>query len=363
MNCQLHILWNGVNIQSQNRFWGDSLAVSIKDVAKAAGVSVGTVSRAFNDYNDIRFETKELILETAKQLGYVPNLNAKILSGKSCQTMAIILAGFMADRGLTDELVIKMLRGACRYAISHNVEFAVYILSSEQQKEKSYEQFCGEHSLSGSMCFGLKTTDAYYENLQNSRIPCVTVDVPVEGENMGYVGTDDVSAMEEMTELLLQMNHRRIVFLNGRRHATVCENRLKGIENVLHAKGLELEGNFYTDFNAEQSEALVMEYIQKHKTQGATAFLCASDLIALGACKAITRCGYKVGEDFSVTGFDGVHMASLCEPPLTTINQNMEEKGYAAAEMLQAIVNHRDADRKELVPYTLIKTKSVGYNK
>lgn len=342
-------------------FGGDNLAVSIKDVAKAAGVSVGTVSRAFNGYSDIRLETKELILETAKKLGYVPNLNAKILSGKSCQTMAIILAGFMADRGLTDELVIKMLRGACQYAISHNMEFAVYVLSSEQQKEKSYEQFCSEHSLSGSMCFGLKTTDAYYENLQNSQIPCVTVDVFVEGKNMGFVGTDDVAAMEEMAELLLRMNHRRIIFLNGRRHATVCEKRQEGIENVLRANGLELEGNYYTDFNAEQAETLVMEYIQAHQTKGATAFLCASDLIALGACKAIARCGYKVGVDFAVTGFDGVHMASLSEPPLTTINQSMEEKGYAAAEMLQAIVNRGNATRRKFVNYTLVKTKSVGY--
>lgn len=336
------------------------MAVSIRDVAKAAGVSVGTVSRAFNGYSDIKEETKQTILATAKELGYVPNLNAKILSAKGRQTMAIILAGFMADRGLTDELVIKMLRGACNYAISHNLEFAAYVISSEQQQEKSFEQFCGEHSLTGAMCFGLKTTDAYYDNLKTSRIPCVTVDVPVEGENIGFVGTDDVRAFEEMTELVLRRNHRRVIMLNGRREATVCTHRLEGARRALSQHGLELEGEFYTDFNAERAEAIVTEYIQKHGTTGATAFLCASDLIALGVSRAIRQCGYTVGKEFSVTGFDGLHIARLNAPSISTVNQNMEAKGYAAAELLHAMIDGKRVSRRRLIPYTIVSTESVG---
>lgn len=336
------------------------MAVSIRDVAKAAGVSVGTVSRAFNGYSDIKEETKQTILATAKELGYVPNLNAKILSAKDRQTMAIILAGFMADRGLTDELVIKMLRGACSYAISHNLEFAAYVLSSEQQREKSFEQFCGEHSLTGAMCFGLKTTDAYYENLKTSRTPCVTVDVPVEGENIGYVGTDDTRAFEEMTQLVLRRNHRRVMMLNGRQEATVCANRLEGAKRALEQYGLKLEAEFYTDFNAERAAEIVTEYIQTHGTTGVTAFLCASDLIALGVSKAIRQCGYTVGKEFSVTGFDGLHIARLNAPSISTVDQNMEAKGYAAAELLHAIIDGKRVSRRRLIPYTIVSTESVG---
>lgn len=339
------------------------MAVSIRDVAKAAGVTVGTVSRAFNGYSDIREETKQMILATAKELGYVPNLNAKRLSGKGCQTMAIILAGFMADRGLTDELVFKMLRGACEYAIGQNMEFAVYVLSSEQQKEKSFEQFCNEHSLTGAMCFGLKTTDDYYQSFQNSKTPCVTVDVLVEGDNMGYVGTDDVSAVKEMTELVLERNHKRIVFLNGRRHAEVCQLRQEGLEAALGKQGLKPEEIFYTDFNADMAQEIVTRYIAEHGTDKATVFMCASDLIALGACNAIHKSGYQVGKDFSVTGFDGLHIANLIDPGITTIDQNMEQKGYAAAELLHAIIEGRDVPRQKVIPYTLVKTDSVGMHK
>lgn len=339
------------------------MAVSIRDVAKAAGVTVGTVSRAFNGYSDIREETKQLILDTAKELGYVPNLNARRLAGKSCQTMAIILAGFLEDEGLSDEVVIKLLRGACNYAVIHGMEFAVYVLSSEQQREKSFEQFCAEHSLTGAMCFGLKTTDVYYENLKRTKIPCVTVDVLVEGENMGYVGTDDVSAFEEMTELVLKNNHDRIVFLNGRQHATVCALRQQGLENVLHAHGLELEEVHYTDFNAERAQQIVTDYICRNGTGSATIFICASDLIALGACNAINQCGYRVGKDFSVTGFDGTHLANLIDPAITTIDQNMERKGFAAAEMLHAIIEGKRVQRQQLIPYTLVRSNSVEYRK
>ena len=337
------------------------MAVSIKDVARAVGVSVGTVSRAFNGYSDIKEETKQQILAAAKELGYVPNLNAKLLAAKGKQTMAIILAGFMADRGLTDELVIKMLRGACGYAISLNMEFAAYVLSSEQQKEKSFEQFCGEHSLAGAMCFGLKTTDTYYEDLKTSKIPCVTVDVLVEGENMGYVGTDDVRAFEEMTEVVLRHNHTRLVFLNGRQHATVCAERLQGLELAMSSHGLQIEQTYYTDFRAEQAQDIVTNYIAEHGKQGATVFMCASDLVAMGACNAIHKSGYQVGKDFSVTGFDGLHIATLSDPAITTINQNMEEKGYAAAEKLHAMIEGRRVPRKRLIPYTLVRTESVGF--
>lgn len=336
------------------------MAVSIKDVAKASGVALGTVSRAFNGYSDISEETKQKILDTAKELGYVPNLNAKRLSGKGCQTMAIILVGFMADRGLTDELVIKMLRGACGYANEHNLEFAVYVLSSEQQKEKSFEQFCNEHSLSGAMCFGLKTSDIYYESLKHSKTACVTVDVLVEGENMGYVGTDDEKAFMEITDLVLKNNHRRIVFLNGRANAAVCELRQRGLKKALSAYGLEAEEVYDTDFNAEVAKEIVAEYIEKHKTDAATAFICASDLIALGACNAINEAGYQVGKDFAVTGFDGLHIAKLIAPAITTIDQNMEKKGYAAAEMLHAMIDHQNDTNQKVIPYTLIQTKSVG---
>lgn len=336
------------------------MPVSIRDVATAAGVSVGTVSRAFNDYHDIKEETKQTILAVAKQMGYVPNLHAKTLSAKNRQTMAIILSGFMADHGLTDELVIKMLRGACCYAEENNIEFATYILSSEQQEEKTYEQFCSEHSLAGAMCFGIKTTDVYYKCLQSSKTPCVTVDVRVEGENIGYVGTDNAKACYEMTQQVLALGHRRIVYLNGREEAMVCTERLEGVMAALAEHGLTPEANLYTDFRAECAEALVLEYLATHGKLGATAFLCASDLIALGAAKAINRCGYRVGEDFSLTGFDGLHVADLNEPAIATIDQNMEGKGFAAAELLHAIVDGRSLPRCRTIPYRLSLGGSLG---
>ena len=336
------------------------MAVSIRDVAKAANVSVGTVSRAFNDYKDIKEETKQLILEKARELGYVPNLNAKILSGKKYQTLAIILVGFLADRGLTNELVIKMLRGACLYAQDHQLEFATYILSSEQQKEKSFEQFCNEHSLDGAICFGLKTTDVYYESLKNTKTPCVTVDVPLTGECVGYIGTDDTRAYDELTQLVLRQGHRRFVFLNGRETATVCQERLNGLNAALSRAGLELEETFFTDFNADLAEEIVTYYLKKHGTGGATAFMCASDFVALGACKAIQKCGYTVGRDFAVAGFDGMDFARLSQPPIATVDQNMEKKGFSAAKMLYEIVNNQAKSNYCNIPYTIIPGESIS---
>lgn len=337
------------------------MAVSIRDVAKAAGVSVGTVSRAFNNYTDIRDETKRAILLAAQELGYVPNLNAKILSGKRHQTMAIILAGFMTDKGLTDELVIKMLRGACFYGIGHNIEFATYVISSEQQRRKSFEQFCSEHSLDGAVCFGLKTTDVYYDSLKTSQMPCVAVDIPLEGERVGSVGTDNAKAYDELTQLALHYGHKRMVFLNGRQVAAVCHERLDGLTAALQRAGLELEENIYTDFSVSQSEQIVTDYLRRYKTSGASIFLCASDYVAMGAAKGIQKSGYRVGKDFSVVGFDGLDIAKLSEPSIATVDQNMEKKGYAAAKLLNDIINGRAKSNCLCIPYTIINGGSLGF--
>ncbi|MCR4695054.1 MAG: LacI family transcriptional regulator [Pseudobutyrivibrio sp.] len=335
------------------------MAVSIRDVAKAAGVSIGTVSRAFNGYSDIKDETRDKIIRSAKELGYVPNLSAKMLSGKAHRSMAVILSGFMVDRGLTEELVIKMLHGALEYGQEQNVEFAVYALSSDQQREKSFDQFLAEHSLAGAMVFGLKTSDAYYENIATSGAPCVLVDIEIKGEKVGFVGTDDHAAFAEITDLVIESGHRRIALFNGRKQAKVCELRQKGFLDSLKKHGLKAEEIAYTDFNLDQSQQMAMDYIKENGKTKATAFVCASDLIALGVCNAIRKSGYVVGKDFAVTGFDGLRIANLSDPAVTTVDQNMEKKGYAAAQMLHAIVEGKETERKLLIPYTVLKYDSI----
>ena len=187
---------------------------TIRDVAKEAGVSIGTVSRAFNEYQDINPETKEKVLLAARRLGYIPNVNAKSLSSKSSNCMGFIVSGFMnSDRRVP--FIMSMLKGTYRYATEHQLEVSLYTLDAEQQKNKSYKQFCIQHSLMGAVFSGVETNDVYFHQLVEAGFPCVMIDAYVRGNGLGCVSIDNVKAAEELVDYLVAAGHRKIVIVEG----------------------------------------------------------------------------------------------------------------------------------------------------
>ena len=120
------------------------MAISIQDVAKRAGVAIGTVSRAFNDYQDIRPETKERIFLAARELGYTPNVSARNLSAKKPPNIGLIVSGLL-EGNQKDNLVYLLLQGVLSYATKHRLEIALYTTDSQEQRKRSYTEFCAQH--------------------------------------------------------------------------------------------------------------------------------------------------------------------------------------------------------------------------
>jgi DNA-binding LacI/PurR family transcriptional regulator len=334
--------------------------VTIKDVAKAAGISIGTVSRAFNGYQDINQETKIRVFEVARQLGYSPNINARTLSSKVSSNMGLIVSGFLESDN-RNGFVLSLLKGTYRYAFEHQLEVALYTLDAEQQERKTYEQFCKEHSIFGAVLSGVATNDAYFHQLVKAGLPCVLIDVYIKGKGQGCVSIDNVKAAEEMANYLLDANHRNIVIVQGKEQAEVNNYRIAGIFTAFQKRGMELRrdriitGEFRESVAYEQTK----RYIQEYGKDGATAFMCLSDIMALGVMRAITDMGYSVPEDFSVTGFDGIPITGYTTPSITTIEQNMEEIGYQAASVLQELTKYPEQSKSVYMPYNFIERNSV----
>lgn len=334
--------------------------VTIRDVAKEAKVSIGTVSRAFNGYQDINDETKKNIFEVAKRLGYAPNVNARSLSSKVSNNMGLIVSGFLeSDR--RDGFVLLLLQGIYRYAFEHSLEVALYTTDSEQQKKKSYERFCAEHSIFGSILSGVATNDPYFNKLVEAGMPCVLIDVYIQGAGLGCVSIDNVEAADSVAQYLFDHNHRNIVIVQGKKEAEVNNYRIAGIFAAFQRNGKELKRDQILTCNFSESKAYaeVTSYLKKNGKKKATAFLCLSDIMALGTMRAIKDAGYSIPEDFSVTGFDGIAIAEYTTPGLTTIEQKIEDMGYKAAELLQELRNDPSQTRSEYVPYIFKERGSV----
>ena len=334
--------------------------VTIRDVAKRAGVSVGTVSRAFNGYADISPGTKERIVETARILGYTPNVNARSLSAKVAPNMGIIVSGLMESDG-KDGVILSLLQGIYRYTLQNNLEITLYATDSPSQYQKPYAKFCKEHNISGTILSGITTNDPYFHELVNGGMPCVVIDVPLEGKGLGCVSIDNYAAAKELTQYLFDRNHKDIMLISGKKNTAVNIERIASVYQTFQENNLNLEADrvMYCDFNEEMAYNKVIKYLKEYGKSQITAFLCLSDIMALGVMRAVRDCGYSIPEDFSVVGFDGIPLCSYVTPRLTTITQNINEIGYQSAKLLHELVMNDNISKNVSVSYELTEGESV----
>lgn len=350
------------DISSENVFetpGGESLA-SIQDVAKAAGVSVSTVSRALNNYTDVSEATRTKVRQITRDLGYIPNLNARSLSSKRQINIAMVLSGFLEDEMLNG-FETMLMKGAYKYALEHGLEMSMHAINSRTQEERSYSQLCHEYGIAGGILFGLKTTDKFYQTLHSSPVPCVTFDLDLYGPKVASVGIDNAQAFGELTRYLLSCGHRKIVLVEGRKNALVCTTRREGANAAMREYGLDFSEDqiISADFMEDQAYTGTMRYFQTHSPDSVTAFLCMSDVIAFGVMKALRHLGYRIPEDYSVVGCDGLQATSYTSPMLTTVDQNIMDQGYAAAGLLHKIIKGENFTPHLTLPYTILKRESV----
>lgn len=336
------------------------MAVSIRDIAREAGVTVGTVSHALNNYPDVSPTTRERIVETAQRLGYHPNQMARNLSSKHNHNIALVLSGFLEEE-LINDFDALLMKGCFHYTVNNDVEMSIQVINTKIQTEKSFEQLCYEHNIAGAILMGLRTNDPYCELLAKSKYPCVTIDIEVPGPNVSCVMMDDIKAFDELTQYLIDMGHRKIVVVHGRKLAMVSMQRLVGAYQAMQRNGLELprDNIIYTNFGREEARDGVKEYFRTHSPDSATAFLCMSDMLAIGTIEGLKELGYKVPKDYSVVGFDGLEVTNYTDPAITTIDQNIQQKGYEATRLLCDMIRGKRKAQRLVLPHTLTVRDSV----
>ena len=332
---------------------------TIKEVAAAAGVSISTVSRAFNNYSDINGKTKERILEAARSLDYSPNISARNLSSKKRLNLGLIISGFLNENANVD-ILFGHMKGAFRYASENNLDLALYITSSEEQKRLSYHSFCIEHSLAGAIISGLTTDDNYYQELSRG-VPCpsVMMDIELPSGDAGIVTSDNRSAMKDMIAFLLSEGHEKIAIIAGKKSATVTKVRLDGVRDAYAEKGIPLNENdiYYADFSRQEAYEITKRLAGENRKYSAHA--CFSDEMAFGVIRALQEEGIKIPQECSVTGFDDVQLSGNITPALTTVRQDFEASGYEAAGLLHRILEGKDDGRRMILKCPIIIRQST----
>ncbi|AZT89554.1 LacI family transcriptional regulator [Caldicellulosiruptor changbaiensis] len=330
--------------------------VTIKDIAKALGISPSTVSRALNNYSDINPETRDKVIEMAKKLNYVPNIFAKGLVTNKTKRVGLFIEDLERE-GIYGVFYYEILTSFRKAAMDNGYEVVLLSTTSEEQKRVHFDTVMQEKQLEGAFVMGLKTDDEYLNEIQKSTYPVVLLDIPIKNSNIGYVTTNNLKGAQIATEHLIHLGHRKIGFLNGHKKAYVSQERLNGYILALSKNGISIDNELIVegDFTEESGYKAADYFLEK----GVTAVFAASDMMAIGLIKRFKDLGVDVPAKVSIVGFDDISIARYITPTLTTIRQNKSEMGKSAFYLLLNLISKQPINHIVLEP-ELVKRESTA---
>jgi LacI family transcriptional regulator len=335
-------------------------SVTIKDVAKEAGLSVSAVSKAFNEYSDIREITRKHILDVAQRMGYKPNIAAKSLSsGKKCRIGMLIEDYKEGEDYGVDPFTFRLTLDFKNEVSRQGYETVLLSTTSDIQKVQSISSLVEEKQVDGIFIIGLKTTDEFFRQMEDINYPIVLWDIEVNNPKVCCVGVNNTKGAFIAVEYLIKQGHERIGFINGNKDAFVSYERLDGYYLALNRYGIPIDNNLilHSDFTYKGGVQCAQELIQRDK--GITAVFCASDLIAIGAINGFQREGYSIPKDISIVGFDDIDFARYINPMLTTIRQDKGLVGRIAANTLINMINGQNTGRIMIEPELIIRESAL----
>ena len=332
--------------------------MTIKDIARLSGYGVATVSRVLNDHPDVSDETRRRVLAVVEEQGFQPNNNAKHLKQQSSTSIAIIVKGTM---NLLFADLVERLQALLRDA---EEDAAVYYLDEDANEVAYALQLCRERRPMGIFFLG-GDLELFQAGFSPITIPCVLLTNSARDlgfENLSSFTTDDGAAAEQVIELLAGHGHRHIGLLGGNWSCSqISFRRLTGCRNAC----ARLNIPFDVDRQCEpcrysMPEAYAATRVLLERCPELTAIFAVSDVMALGAIRALRDMGKRVPEDISVVGYDGLVSGQYSLPRLTTVRQDTQQLAERGVDALLRGIARNSPPVHELVPFQLIEGESVA---
>ncbi|MDQ0062545.1 LacI family DNA-binding transcriptional regulator [Paenibacillus harenae] len=321
--------------------------VTIKDVAREAGVSISTVSNALNDVDVLNPETKQHVLNVAKRLNYVPNLNGKLLKSGTTKMLGFFTTSVAGPYFYT--LVEAMSRECDRLGYGLNVFVT-------KDKQVIMSNILGGR-VDGVIIFEeLKIDENDIAAMKADKIKAVFLDRNVQDETMGSITFDSYNAGYEATQYLISLGHRKIAFISGVDTMFDSVQRKKGYLAALrdHQYPIDEDYILHGYFEEESSYNAVKACIHKHSAKVPDAFLAGNDLSAIGAIRALKSEGYEVPHDISVVGFDDIDIAQYFTPPLTTVRNQIARQGHMVIAHLVRMIQNKEQGKIQMLQGELV---------
>lgn len=331
--------------------------VSLKDIAKACGVSTATVSKALNNQKDIGEDTKAKVRYTASLMGYYPNSAARALKTKRSYNLGVLFQD-EADRGLTHEYFAAVLNGFKVQAESMGYDISFI---STENKKMSYSENCRYRNFDGVVIVCVDFRNSKVQELLNSGIPMVTIDYI--HQNCTSVSSDNVKGMQELVTYIYEKGHRKIAYIHGEIFSYVTRERLASFYRTADSLGLMIPECYVREakyLETKPAAQITRELLRLKDSP--TCIIYPDDSSSIGGRNAIVEAGLVIGQNISIAGYDGNMISKLLHPKLTTVSQNADKIGREAARCLIEAVERPKTTliQRVVIEGNLIPGQSVG---
>jgi len=327
------------------------MSVTVKDVAREAGVSRTTVSNVLSGRANFSEETRLAVLTAAKNLGYKPNLAARSLITNKSRLIGFILPSYLDTNTLTNSPFYNIIIDGV-YSALRDQPYYDLMLFSLPRKESLAEAstWMDTRNVDGILAIG-EYDHSFLTDLNTKNVPIVLIDNYSHETypNLSYINSDDETGGYLATRYLIEHGHKRIALCSSAFHSPLMKTRGTGYKRAIKEAGLEelvfTGGNMAFETGVQLGETLYQQKID--------AAFCTEDMLAIGVMRTLLGHGVKIGKEFGLIGFDNIGFSRQLYPGLTTIDQNIFSKGETSARVLLNILKGQSGTRL-IMPVSLV---------
>lgn len=337
-----------------------TMTITIRDIAKKLNLSIAAVSRAMDGYPDISEETRRKVIQTAKEMGYVPNRAARQLRRQKADAIGYILPS--ETPRFADPFFSEFLSGLGDETALHPFDLLVSIAPPGAEAEQTiYRNWVQSRKVDGFILDRLHLHDWRVRFLAEHTIPFVGLERSMDGVDYPHVQVDNASSMASLVTHLVGLGFKRIAFIGGPDQLVIQNERLAGYLQGLLENHLTFDPALVVSSDLTGTSGYQATKRLRSIPDPPDAIMCINDETAFGALHALRDLDIDIGKDVAVTGFDGVAASAHSDPPLTTLDIPVHEIAHKLVDMLAAELNHQPGLERQIVyAPRLIKRLSTG---
>jgi LacI family transcriptional regulator len=324
------------------------MPVTQQDIANRLGVSVSTVSRALGGYTDIAPSTRQRVLQAAQEMGYRPNVIARMLQKQCTDTIGFIIPTH--GPRFSDPFFSELLAGIGNTAVERDYDLLVSTRPPNTPEEmQTYERFVEGRRVDGMLVVRTRKQDTRISYLLERQFPFVAFGRADLDADFPYLDVDGKAGMRRLTQHLIDLGHRRIGYISAPLDLMFASHRLQGYKEALNSNDIPFDEMIVIVGALTERSGHAAGSDLLARDDPPSAIIACNDLMGLGVVSAAQGLGLTVGRDVAVAGFDDVPLSEHAHPPLTTVRQPIYEIGQRTCEMLIHLLQNEKLEKSHVI--------------